>query len=59
MENKEGDASDKRGLVAVLIVALFASFLAIAYQRWPFNHPVPSLTPSPFIRACPPFHPYC
>jgi len=58
MENKGGDASDERGLVAVLTVALFASFLAIAYQRWTFNHPAPFLIPSPFVRACPPFHPY-
>ena len=54
MENKGGDTSDERGLVAALIVALFASFIAIAYQRWPFNHPAPSLIPSPFVRACPP-----
>ena len=57
MENKGGDTSDERGLVAVLVVALIASFLAIAYQRWPFNKPAPSLR-SPFVRACPPFHPY-
>ena len=58
MENKRGDTSDKRGLVAVLTVALIASFLAIAYQHWPFNHPAPSLIPSLFVRACRPFHLY-
>lgn len=58
MENKGGDTSDERGLVVVLTVALIASFLAIAYQRWPFNQPAPSLIPSPFVRACRPFHPY-
>ena len=57
MENKGGDASDdeKGPAVAGLIVALLALFLAItSYRRWRFNHPAPSLLPSPFVRAYPP-----
>ena len=62
MENK-AEASDERGLVVVLIVALFALFLATTSycQRWPFSHiqVAPSSIPSPFVRACPPtLYPY-
>ena len=56
MENKGGDASDRSLVVVVgLVVTLVALFLAITsfYQRWPFNHPAPSLIPSPFVGVCP------
>ncbi|PUU75587.1 hypothetical protein B9Z19DRAFT_1153018 [Tuber borchii] len=56
MENKGGDASDLSLVIVVgLAVTLVALFLAITsyYQRWPFNHPAPSLVPSPFVKACP------
>ena len=59
MENKGGDAIDRSLVVVGLAVALFALFLTTIsyYQRWPCNHPAPSLIPPPFARACPPLPP--
>ena len=60
METEGRDASNDRNPVAVvgLVVALLALLFAImSYRRSRLNRQVPTLLPSPFIKACPPTHP--